>query len=250
MDLKEQRAASAPRHPWETARERFFARVLRHGWRHEKGRPRSVLDVGSGDGWFASHLAAERPGTALTCWDVNYTPDLIAALASRAPGVAFVRERPQGRFDQLLLLDVLEHVENDTAFLDGLVADNLANDGRVLISVPAWPALFSAHDEGLGHYRRYRPRDGAALIRSAGLKIERGGGLFHSLLLPRLGIAAVERLGGPAARAQAAWSPTPLLGAAVRAVLAVDTFASLPLARLGMEVPGLSWWCLCRKRFT
>ena len=51
---------------------------------------------------------------------------------------------------------------------------------------PAWQPLFTQHDVALRHFRRYAPDQGARLLETGGLEIVRKGGLFHSLLLPRL----------------------------------------------------------------
>lgn len=77
-----------------------------------------------------------------------------------------------GVFDTIVVLDVIEHLEDDTAFLratSGLCAEG----GRVLISVPAFQALWSRHDETFGHFRRYSAAQLERLVREAGLVPER-----------------------------------------------------------------------------
>jgi SAM-dependent methyltransferase len=59
-----------------------------------------------------------------------------------------------GRFDVIALLDVLEHVERDVESLAAL-ARLLAPSGRLYITVPALPWLWSHHDETHHHHRRY-----------------------------------------------------------------------------------------------
>ena len=54
----------------------------------------------------------------------------------------------------VLLMDVLEHVPDDFAFLSGLLAAS-APGTDFLVTVPANPSFWSAHDESNGHYRRY-----------------------------------------------------------------------------------------------
>ena len=55
-----------------------------------------------------------------------------------------------------LLMDVLEHVPDDFAFLSELLAAS-SPGAHFLITVPANPSFWSAHDESNGHYRRYEP---------------------------------------------------------------------------------------------
>lgn len=239
MDLREVPDVLARRHPWEVARFRFLRRELGQ----LVARPSRVLDAGAGDAWFSRELLPHlAPGSAITCWDAHY-----ATLPAGGPGLRFTRERPDGPFDLLLLLDVLEHVEDDRAFLGDLVAQ-LAPGGHALITVPAWQPLFTQHDVALRHFRRYAPDQGARLLQGAGLEIVRKGGLFHSLLLPRLGARLAEAVRGPKAQPGevGAWSRGPLLTGAVQAALAVDNRVSRALARRRLDMPGLSWWALCR----
>jgi SAM-dependent methyltransferase len=249
LDLVELASAAGTRHPWEEARCRFLLGVLERSGVAD--RPLSVLDVGAGDGWFARQLAARFPALArIACWDSGYDADLLARTAFASTGrVAFSRERPAGAFDLLLLLDVLEHVEEDGAFLSGLAAGSLAPGGWALVTVPAWPSLYGAHDRRLRHHRRYAPRAARALLRGAGLEVRAEGGLFTSLLAVRAAQLLRERV-------VASRRPPPDLGAwragrgataVVRGALACDAGLSSLGSRLGVTVPGLSYWALCRR---
>jgi hypothetical protein len=254
MDLSEMPGAPFRRHPWETARAAFFRRLLREA--SLGAAPRAVLDVGAGDGYLTGMLLGDLPaGSSAVCFDAHYSDEDLRGFGARAPaGLTFARQRPGGRFDLVLLLDVVEHVPDDRAFVRGFVADNLAAGGAVLVSVPAWPALFSRHDEALKHYRRYRPGACRALLTDVGLTIRRSGGLFHSLLLPRaLGVAGERVLAGlgrrPAAPANlGAWQGGRALTAMLERALAADNAVSRAVARLGPaapSLPGLSFWALC-----
>lgn len=59
-----------------------------------------------------------------------------------------------GSLKAVVLLDVLEHVQCPVTVLTH-VRKVLADDGAVIITVPAYPWLYSRWDEQLGHYRRY-----------------------------------------------------------------------------------------------
>lgn len=211
-----------------------------------------MLDAGAGDGWFAHRLLASLPSAQLTCWDAYYTEPLLAELTAQAsPQVCFVRERPEQRFDLIMLLDVLEHVEEDSAFLSALVNGNLSAEGAVLVSVPAWQALFTEHDTRLRHYRRYAPGQAARVIEQCGLRIDRRGGLFHGLLLPRAAEKARELLRPPASHGEPpslAWNGSPFVTEVIQGLLAADGALSRASSRIGLELPGLSWWALCRRR--
>ena len=74
-------------------------------------RARSVLDIGAGDGYFAGELiAAMRGGVSAVCFDPNYTDEQVRELTVVNEALSFVRQVPAGRFDLVLLLDVLEHM--------------------------------------------------------------------------------------------------------------------------------------------
>jgi SAM-dependent methyltransferase len=254
MDLSEVQAAGDRRHPWEVARARFFRRVLADAG--ALAAPRAVLDVGAGDGYLARGLLDVLPaGSEVVCLDPLYTDeDLRRSAAEPRAGLSFVREAPARRFDVVLLLDVIEHVPDDRAFLGGFVATSLAPGGLVLVSVPAWQPLFSAHDTALKHYRRYSPAACRALLDEADLATVRGGGLFHALIAPRLLTVAaekVQRLLGRAPRPPAnlgAWRGGALVSGAVERALAADNALSHALSRRGVSLPGLSVWALCRAR--
>jgi SAM-dependent methyltransferase len=245
VDLREQ-GDTARRHPWETARARFFRSLIA---RHTPpGGPRRVLDVGAGDGWFAGELGRAAEGAAIVCWDVNYrSADLAADLPA---GVVRTAAEPEGTFDLVLLLDVIEHVEDDAGFLDAAILPRVDPDGVVIVSVPAYQALFSAHDTALVHHRRYSPGRLRALL-APRFEIVARGGLFASLLPARAAGVARERLARPRApqdHGVGHWDRGPGLTRAVEAALDADAGAGLWLAEHGLPTPGLSTWAVCRPR--
>jgi 2-polyprenyl-3-methyl-5-hydroxy-6-metoxy-1,4-benzoquinol methylase len=211
-----------------------------------------VLDAGAGDAWFSSQLLdGLGPSAQITCWDAEYSDAVMSELRAATPKqIEFRTERPETRFDLVLLLDVLEHVDDDRAFLRTIVETNLDDDGVVLISVPAWQILFSSHDTRLRHYRRYSPDVCRQVILDAGLRILRQGGLFHSLLIPRAAQLAMEKIFGAAngdAPPTLGWNAGPLVTRAIDTALHIDNVVSHRLADAGIEVPGMSWWALCKR---
>ena len=260
MDLREVPQQEFRRHPWEVARARFFGDVAnRQG---PADRPLLVLDVGAGDGYLARSLLTRLPGgSQVVCFDPMYSDQHLArAAAAPTPGLSFARERPDRRFDLVLLLDVVEHVPDDRAFLSEIVANALAPGGSALVSVPAWMSLFSGHDLALGHHRRYRPAELRSLMDAAGLALARSGGLFHSLLLPRALAKAGELARGKRVRPDpdrvavqadtelGRWTAGKALTGLVEMALRLDNRISQVTAAAGLGLPGLSIWALGRKR--
>ena len=61
---------------------------------------------------------------------------------------------PDDSFDFAVSLDVLEHLDDDSAALDEL-RRVVRPGGQLLVTVPAYPRLWSSHDEVNHHHRRY-----------------------------------------------------------------------------------------------
>lgn len=244
MDLRERPPSDPPepseRHPWEQARASFVLELLRPELRPGD----AVLDVGAGDGWLATRLQEEL-GARVSCWDPHYSDQDLRRLS--ALGLQPSREAPAGPFALALLGDVLEHAEDDAALLADAVA-RVRPGGRVLVTVPAWPALFSSHDRALHHQRRYTPASLRARLDAAGLLVDESGGLFHSLLLPRALQVLSERLGArPAPAGVGHWRGGPRLTRTLAALLGMEQRLSRAAARLAVDVPGLSAWALCTR---
>lgn len=92
------------------------------------------------------------------------------------------------RFDLIALLDVLEHIDEDIGSLRAL-ARHLNGNGKIMLTVPAYQWLWSAHDEMHHHKRRYSRGLLKERISAAGLRpIDIG--YFNSLLFP---LAVAER---------------------------------------------------------
>jgi 2-polyprenyl-3-methyl-5-hydroxy-6-metoxy-1,4-benzoquinol methylase len=247
---------SASRHPWETARFHFFHKVLlKHAGIVAGAR---ILDIGSGDAWFAHQLAQHWPCPLdIDCWDSAYdastsridsAPDLVTEKKQR---ITYVPNKPQGTYALTLMLDVLEHVADDEAFLRSVADEHLAPGGKLLFSVPAWPALYSAHDVRLGHCRRYTPAKAARLLQRCGLRVDAQGGLFHCLLLPRLVSVIAQKVVQSMAQSDPKtlgdWRHGAAATRLVDAVLRTEGVFSGGFSKLGLDVPGLTWWALCTK---
>jgi hypothetical protein len=75
------------------------------------------------------------------------------------------------KFDLIFLCDVLEHIENEIAFLE-CVSYHLAPDGALVINVPAGQIFYSEFDRVVGHFRRYTFSRLQNVSGSAGLKVK------------------------------------------------------------------------------
>jgi len=259
MDLIEApRGLSDPhvRHPWETARLEVVKRLIARHVRIPDGAV--VVDIGCGDAWVAGSLASVFPAAEFYGVDSALTPETIAAVRRRLsmPNLHLCRNLdslvpPPARPAALvLLMDVIEHVEDDEAFLKDLLSrDVVDRQTCVLVTVPAYESLFSAHDVFLRHFRRYTNRTLRRRLEHAGLRVIEGSYFFLSLLPLRMLQVLKERVfGRPQTKATDLMTTHGRASAAVitRALVA-DAAVSLGLTRVGITVPGLSTYAICRK---
>ena len=68
--------------------------------------------------------------------------------------IKIVKSLSNKKFDLIILADVLEHLKKDNKEIIRL-SGKLKNNGKFLITVPAFKILFTNKDAILGHYRRY-----------------------------------------------------------------------------------------------
>ena len=101
-----------------------------------------------------------------------------------------------GTFDCVLALDVIEHFEDDAAVMREAVRC-LRTGGLMVLSVPAFMALWRTHDELYGHYRRYRRRQLIDLIDATGLRLLECHFTRCLLFFPLLVWARMNRGGRP-----------------------------------------------------
>jgi ubiquinone/menaquinone biosynthesis C-methylase UbiE len=114
-----------------------------------------------------------------------------------------------GTFGLITCLDVIEHTPDDRATLREL-RRVCKPGGWLLVTVPAYPMLWSLHDEANHHYRRYARRTLRRAALDAGWTVARISS-FNSLLLPP---AAVVRLAQRGRRASDGYTPAITLGPA------------------------------------
>ena len=177
-----------------------------------------IFDVGGGNGFVARGL--EEAGFEV----VLVEPGIEGARNARRRGLSHVvcattdscgfqpRSAPA-----IGLFDVVEHIEDDKAFLESM-AQLLVEQGRLLLTVPAHAFLWSAEDRAAGHFRRYTRSSICAVLERSGFSIDHAGYIFRPLLLPILLMRAIPyRLGlsRPADPARAAAADHAVKGGAV-----------------------------------
>jgi 2-polyprenyl-3-methyl-5-hydroxy-6-metoxy-1,4-benzoquinol methylase len=131
-----------------------------------------VLEVGAGTGSITELYAEDREVLAIDMsdWCVSEMQKRFASSDNVTVRHADLRELvDEGqRFDSVVMLNVLEHIEDDVAALQTLGA-LLEPGGRVVLYVPALNGLYGPWDRKVGHYRRYAPWRMREVLAEAGM---------------------------------------------------------------------------------
>jgi Methyltransferase domain len=147
--------------------------------------PTSILDVGAGLGFFSGSLLTSTNAQSAVCVDPGYPEDRDDARAGKP--LLYRRSVDRSDADLVLLMDVIEHVEDDVGFVHKY-ADMVAPGTQFIVTVPAFMWLWSGHDVFLGHFRRYTLAGIERVIRAAGLTVELGC-YFYAFLLPVVSVS-------------------------------------------------------------
>ena len=137
-----------------------------------------VLDVGAGSGVFSRQLLDFGICQRAICVDTAYATERTEVLNGKK--IRFRRSIDEVSQKLVLMIDVLEHVDDDIAMLRQY-SESMPRDGHVLISVPAFNFLWSGHDVFLGHRRRYTLRHLERVVCEANLRPLRTRYFFASL---------------------------------------------------------------------
>ena len=186
----EQMAKLDSSHWWFTARRRILDGLIERVVRPPNNA--RILELGAGTGHNLAMLS--RFGTV----EASELDPVARGIASERLGRE-VKEAalpdlsmfPAESYDLIALLDVLEHVPDDKGSL-AAIKTRLKPGGALLLTVPANPWMWSAHDVAHHHHRRYRKAEIEKLALEAGSEIELLSP-FNSLLFPP--IAAVRLVG-------------------------------------------------------
>jgi SAM-dependent methyltransferase len=140
---------------------------------------RRVLEIGCGTGNFTRHLLDRELVIAL-----DHEPQMLERVQSRFGGTGNLRTvladaedaEAIARLanlapDSCVCLNVLEHLREDAAALEGM-ARAIRPDGAIVLIVPAFPSLYGPVDRKLGHFRRYTTASLEDAARVAGLRVK------------------------------------------------------------------------------
>jgi hypothetical protein len=233
MDLKEEDILGADigRH--------WYYRSKAAALRRAVGRlaPNRRLDVGAGSGFFSRHLLAETGAQSALCVDIGYPADRDDSVAGKP--VLYRRDTGPTDCDLVLMMDVLEHVDDDCGLVR-LYADKVPSGAHFLVTVPAFQFLWSGHDIFLEHKRRYRLPEIEKTMRDAGLEVVHGAYYFGAIFPLAAAIRLLTR------RSPEPKSSLKKHGALTNALLTLACAVERPLFPVN-RLAGLSAFVLARK---
>lgn len=155
-------------------------------------RAQSFIDVGAGSGYFSIHLADFGAGQSAVCVDPNYTDE-----HEEFDGkLRFVRNTPGHGADVYLFIDVLEHVADPRALLLSHLG-SAPPGATIVVTVPAFMSMWSAHDVYLEHFHRYTLGEVVHLVADCGLEVVHRQYLFGSIFPIAWAVRRVRRKQGP-----------------------------------------------------
>jgi SAM-dependent methyltransferase len=184
----EQMAELDERHWWYRARREVLAALIRR--LALPPRNAQILEIGCGTGHnlpmlgqFGHVDALELDEEARRHAKKRLGREIMSAPLPELAGV------PDAGYDLIGAFDVIEHIDDDRAAIAS-IASKLKPGGKFVMTVPAHPWMWSAHDVVNHHKRRYSKGALKRLLEASPLRVEKIG-YFNSLLFPA---AVAERL--------------------------------------------------------
>ncbi|MDR0303211.1 MAG: class I SAM-dependent methyltransferase [Chitinispirillales bacterium] len=254
MDLLE-KTQNQNRHPWEISRaNRIFnlisgKKIINYN---------NIVDIGAGDCYFTEKFKEiSLPPPQIFAIDIGYTQD--DKLKSESIKLlSFVDDLPKefhkNGENLFVMMDVLEHIENDDEFL-GKIYNFLSENGILLITVPAWQFLFSSHDKFLKHYRRYKRKQLKKLLISNNFNVQECRYFYFSLFFLRLisGFIAKINRSGSSRKINTGignwrFSQNHPITKFITIILDIDFCICRIFAKFNIFIPGLSLLAICTKR--
>jgi SAM-dependent methyltransferase len=162
------------------------AHALAQVKRHARGVQPVILEVGCSSGFLLEEVRRALPDALVI--GADYVRGPLDLLARRLPHVPLLQfdlvhcPLPDACVDVVVLLNVLEHIEDDAEALRQ-VERILRPGGAAVIEVPAGPHLYDVYDRVLMHCRRYRLSGLCRLLEEAGFRVDHASSL-GTLLYP------------------------------------------------------------------
>ena len=155
-----------------------------------------TLDIGAGNGY--TSVCAARSGYMMGIIEPSISACRHAKMRGLSPilcGTVTEDSILDNTIDQALMLDCLEHIEDDNSMLQ-MLGKKIRRGGILLITVPAFMSLWSSEDDSAGHFRRYTCTELEKIVTAAGFNVLQSSYFMSFLYIPILLVRVwMERLG-------------------------------------------------------
>ncbi|MGI6320443.1 MAG: class I SAM-dependent methyltransferase [Bacteroidales bacterium] len=266
MDIKEYNYKSEndkQNHPWEFARLKVVYDLIEENILSNSELSKkdsiTVLDIGCGDAFFLDTLSKMIPNIKAYAIDTAFTDESIKYFEEKYSNssIKFYQNIDDANLDNIeadivLLLDVIEHIEDDVAFLKYLKSKSfIKTNTNFIITIPAFQSLFCSHDHWLGHYRRYNTKMLRNHLQEAGYTTEKDGYFFFTLIFPRWLKVQKEKFIKPDLSEVSGigdWQGGKFTTNLIAGFLFLDYSISKIKRKFGIKLPGLSTYSVCQKQ--
>lgn len=174
-------------HFWHIAKREYVEMMIK---KYTEKKVKNILDIGCGTGKNMEELS--KIGTV---FGVDSSSEALGFCKKRGivrlkKGFAEKIPYESERFDVVTILDVLEHVNDKGAVTE--MERVLKKKGIVIITVPAFPWLWSRWDEILGHKKRYTKETLLTLFNEKKWEVKKISYIHSFLVVPTLIIRAIK----------------------------------------------------------
>jgi SAM-dependent methyltransferase len=178
-------------HWWFVGRRRILLQLLNQYLGGNGLHQRKILDVGCGTGTMLTHLATfgQVEGVDIDEEAIGYCQD--RGLTDVRLGEAAKLPFEDGTYDLVTCLDVVEHLDDDTAAFREMKRV-LRPGGHLLVTVPANPFLWGDQDKINLHKRRYVADQLRERLVASGLNVIRLS-YMNAFLFPPIAVARMLR---------------------------------------------------------
>lgn len=171
------------KHWWFVVKTKIVNDTIRKYFVRKGDKNKKILDIGCGAGLMLESLSEYG-----VTYGMDTSDEAISFCKKNFKGVVAKGHLPDGvpfeqkYFDLIVSLDVIEHVDDDVGALETM-KNILADDGKIVLTVPACMSLWSMHDVVNHHKRRYTLPELKTKLEKVGFNIEKIS-YYNTLLFP------------------------------------------------------------------
>lgn len=248
MDLNEVSKGMEYRHPWELSRTKCILKSMeQYLSTANKNLNRKYINIGAGDMYYDYALMRKYNTDSLYAVDIGYSDN--NAESDRIQKFNYLEEIPEENFDYAMMMDSLEYIEDDVAYIKKL-SDKVKSGGYIFFTLPSFQKLFSQHDIIVKNLRRYdRKSFGQIINKTPRVKIVEEHYFYFSLLCVRYLQKSLHLSIDPKQKVTTGWkfNEKNLITKVVSGILTLDFEIGHFLSKHGICLPGLSLFVVCRK---